>query len=47
MKTATKTELMSLVVMAEFVMEQSDKVNYELWYTSTSDRGINFLEDFA
>jgi hypothetical protein len=47
MKTASKAELMSMVVMADFVVDKVDQVSYELWFTSTSDRGLNFIEDFA
>jgi hypothetical protein len=25
---------------------EDDKVNYDFWYTSSSDRALNFLEDF-
>ena len=48
LKTATEEELLQLVVLCEVVMpyNEDDKVNYDFWYTSTSDRALSFLEDF-
>ena len=33
----------------DFVMNHTDdnRVNYDFWYTSSSDRALDFLEDFA
>jgi len=47
MKTA-KTDKDQLVVMAEFVMpfEEGNKVEYDFWLTSSSNRAIDFIEDF-
>lgn len=46
--TATQTEINQLVVMAEFVMafEEGNKVEYDFWMTSSSDRSMDFIEDF-
>ena len=33
--------------MAEFIMPELDVVKYDFWFTSSSDRALNFLEDFA
>jgi len=48
MKTATTAEKNQLVVMAEFVMpfEEGNKVEYDFWLTSSSNRAIDFIEDF-
>lgn len=47
-KSATPQQLTQLVVMAEFVMpyENGNKVEYDFWLTSSSNRAIDFLEDF-
>jgi hypothetical protein len=48
MKNATPEEFKQLVVLCEFVMpyNEDDKVQYEYWFTSSSDRALDFLEDF-
>ena len=48
LKTASPEELKQLIVLCEFKMPYSDddKVNYDFWYTSSSDRALDFLEDF-
>lgn len=45
-ESATDAELDSLVMMADFVLPESTIVNYDFWFTSSSDRGLSFLEDF-
>lgn len=47
-KNATPAELNQLVVMAEFVMptNEANKVSYDFWMTSSSNRAIDFIEDF-
>lgn len=49
MKTATEEEKNSMAIMCEFVMPYSedDKVSYDFWLTSSNDRALDFLEDFA
>ena len=46
--TATAAEKLQLVVMAEFVMafEDGNRVEYDFWMTSSSNRAIDFIEDF-
>ena len=46
-RSASQVEKDSLVLMSEFVMKQHDIVDIDFWYTSSSDRSINFLEDFT
>lgn len=45
---ATPEERQELVLMAEFVMpyESGNKVEWDFWMTSSSDRALDFLEDF-
>ena len=33
--------------MCEFIMPENDVVKYDFWFTSSSDRALNFLEDFS
>lgn len=49
LKDASKSELSQMVVMAEFVMNQSadNQVSFDFWMTSSSNRALDFLEDFA
>lgn len=48
LKTATPEDLKQLVVLCTFEMpyNEDDKVYYDFWYTSSSDRALDFLEDF-
>jgi hypothetical protein len=48
MNKASPSDRQQLVVMAEFVMafEQGNKVEYDLWMTSSSNRALDFIEDF-
>lgn len=44
---ADQAEKDNLVVMASFEMPHtSNHVNYDLWMTSSSDRSLDFIEDF-
>jgi hypothetical protein len=43
---ATEEEKEQIVVMCEFKMPVNDIVKYDFWFTSSSDRALNFLEDF-
>lgn len=47
-KSASDDEKANLVIMAEFVMpfEEDNKVTWDFWFTSSSDRALDFLEDF-
>lgn len=33
--------------MSDFLMPEFDQVTYDFWFTSSSDRALSFLEDFA
>jgi len=46
--SASEDEKANLVIMAEFVMpfEEDNKVTWDFWFTSSSDRALDFLEDF-
>ena len=44
---ASEVEKNSMVLMSEFVMTEHDIVDVDFWFTSSSDRAINFLEDFT
>lgn len=35
-----------MVLMSEFIMPVHDVVDVDFWFTSSSDRGLDFLEDF-
>jgi len=35
-----------MVIMSEFIMPEHDIVDVDFWFTSSSDRAIDFLEDF-
>ena len=45
---ATEEEKQQIVFMAEFVatFQDSGKVSWDFWMTSSSDRAMDFLEDF-
>jgi len=44
---ATEEEKEQIVIMCEFIMPENDIVKYDFWFTSSSDRALNFLEDFS
>lgn len=44
---ATDEEKEQLVLMCEFVMPEYSNVAVDFWFTSSSDRAIDFLEDFT
>ena len=33
--------------MSDFVLPETTVVKFDFWFTSSSDRGLNFLEDFG
>jgi hypothetical protein len=48
MKTATKKELESVILLSNFNMSRSDnRVEYDLWYTSSNEVMLDFIQDFA
>lgn len=47
LKRASEAELDSLAIMAEFIMEKpDDRVEYDIWFTSSNDRALDFISDF-
>lgn len=41
-------DLKLITIMAEFIMEKPDnRVEYDIWFTSTNDRALDFIQDFA
>ena len=47
LEKATQEEKDQIVIMCEFIMPSNDIVKYDFWFTSSSDRALNFLEDFS
>ena len=46
-KTASEKELKSLSILAQFVMRNNDnRVEYDLWLSSSSDKMLDFIQDF-
>lgn len=46
-KKASESEREQIIIMCEFVMPEHDVVDLDFWFTSSSDRAIDFLEDFT
>lgn len=47
LRRASQEELDQVAIMAEFVMEKPDnRVEYDLWFTSSNDRALDFISDF-
>lgn len=47
LKRASKEELEQTAIMAQFVMEKpDDRVEYDIWFTSSNDRALDFISDF-
>ena len=47
LKRASNEELEQTAIMAQFVMEKpDDRVEYDLWLTSSNDRALDFIADF-
>jgi hypothetical protein len=45
--TASEQEIDQTAIMAKFVMEKpDDRVEYDIWFTSTNDRALDFITDF-
>ena len=48
MKTATKKELESVILLSNFNMSRPDnRVEYDLWCTSSNEVMLDFIQDFA
>jgi hypothetical protein len=47
LKRASDEELDQTAIMAQFIMEKpDDRVEYDLWFTSSNDRALDFVSDF-
>lgn len=47
METASKNELESVLLLANFDITRPDnRVKYDLWYTSTNEVMLDFIQDF-
>ena len=47
LKRASDEEIEQTAIMAQFVMEKpDDRVEYDLWFTSSNDRALDFVSDF-
>jgi hypothetical protein len=47
LKNANSSELESVAIMASFIMEKpDDRVEYDIWMTSSNDRALDFITDF-
>lgn len=47
LKRASDEELDQTAIMAQFIMEKpDDRVEYDLWFTSSNDRALDFISDF-
>lgn len=47
LKTASYKEIDQTAIMAQFIMEKpDDRVEYDIWFTSSNDRALDFISDF-
>ena len=47
LKRASEEEIDQLAIMAEFIMDKpDDRVEYDIWFTSSNDRALDFITDF-
>lgn len=47
LKTATPEELAQISVAADFDMRRPDnRVEYDIWYSSSNDQALDFIQDF-
>ena len=45
---ASNEELAQTAIMVDFKMEKPDnRVEYDIWYTSSNDRALDFISDFT
>ena len=48
LNTATNEELSQVSIMIDFHQNKPDnRVEYDIWYTSSNDRALDFIYDFA
>ena len=47
LKRASDEEIEQLAIMAEFIMDKpDDRVEYDIWFTSSNDHALDFISDF-
>jgi len=47
LKRSSDEEIEQTAIMAEFLMEKpDDRVEYDIWFTSSNDRALDFISDF-
>jgi len=45
---ADERDIDQTAIMAQFVMEKpDDRVEYDIWFTSSNDRALDFISDFS
>ena len=48
LKTCTAKEMKQITILADFIMKKPDnRVEYDIWFTSSNDRALDFIQDFA
>ena len=48
LKRESQEAIDQIAIMAEFVMDKPDnRVEYDLWFTSSNDRALDFISDFS
>ena len=48
LKTASKEELSTMIIMAKFEMSRPDnRVEYDIWLSSSNDKALDFIQDFG
>ncbi len=46
--TASEEELQAMAILATFELDKPDnRVEYDVWYTSSNDRALDFLVEFS
>jgi PA domain len=46
-KTSSNEEIKQVAIMADFIMDKPDnRVEYDIWFTSSNDRALDFITDF-
>lgn len=48
LKEASQEDIESITIMASFLMDKpDDRVEYDIWLTSSNDRALDFISDFS
>jgi hypothetical protein len=46
--SATPEEIAQIRIIASFDLDKpDDRVEYDIWYTSSNDRALDFIEEFS